>query len=230
MPRQARNTPGGLIYHVLNRSVARLRIFKTAKDYAAFEDVLAEAQSLHPMRILSYCVMPNHWHLVLWPMRDGDLTAYMRWMTHTHVMRWHTAHRTVGTGPLYQGRFKAYPVQEDGHFLTVCRYVERNVLKATLVDRTENWHCCSLWRRRHPNVTEQVPALEPWPVSPPRQWTRLVNQPQSQSDHAAVERCMQRGRPFGTEAWAATMVDRLKLAHTQRNPGRPRKRLDPPTP
>jgi len=223
MPRQARNTPGGLIYHVLNRSVARLRIFKTPKDYVAFERVLAEAQVGCPMRVLSYCLMPNHWHLVLWPTGDDDLTAYMRWMTHTHVMRWHTAHRTVGTGPLYQGRFKAYPVQKDGHCLTVCRYVERNALKAGLVDRAEDWQWCSLWRRGHRRVTDNVPVLTPWPVSRPRQWTNLVNRPQSVADHAAVEHCIRRGGPFGTRTWTTTMIDRLKLEHTQRNPGRPRK-------
>jgi putative transposase len=148
-------------------------------------------------------------------------------MTHTHVMRWHTAHRTVGTGPLYQGRFKAYPVQADSHFLTVCRYVERNALKAGLVDRAEDWQWCSLWRRRHRSVTDDVPALTPWPVPRPRQWSALVNRPQSEADHAAVDRSMRRGCPLGTPAWTTTMVDRLKLAHTQRNPGRPRKQHEP---
>jgi len=226
MPRQARNTPGGLVYHVLNRSVARLKIFQTDKDYAAFERVLAEAQVLHPIRLLSYCIMPNHWHLVLWPREDNDLTSFMRWMTHTHVMRWHTAHRTVGTGPLYQGRFKAFPVEEDGHFLTLCRYVERNALKAELAERVEDWPWSSVWRRIHPGERDDGPVLHDWPVDRPteRRWVQMLNRSQSATDEAAVEHCMKRGCPFGSERWASTMVKKLQLEHTVRKPGRPKKK------
>jgi putative transposase len=104
------------VYHVLNRAVARLPLFEKVADYEAFERVLAEAHQRHPMRILAYAVMPNHWHFVLWPRADGELTAFLRWMTHTHTMRWHASHQTVGTGHLYQGRFKAFPVQRGRPF------------------------------------------------------------------------------------------------------------------
>src|SRR5580698_4010259 len=103
MPRTARYAPGGYVFHVLNRAVARLPLFEKVGDYAAFMRVMAEAHELHPIRILSYCIMPNHWHMVLWPKHDGDLTEFVRWMTHTHTMRWHAQHRTAGTGHLYQG-------------------------------------------------------------------------------------------------------------------------------
>jgi len=105
MPRQARVAPGGLIYHVLNRAVARLPLLQKPEDYAAFEWVLGEAWQRHPIRLLAYCLMPNHWHMVLWPRADGQLTAFVRWLTHTHTMRWHTHYHTIGTGHLYQGRF-----------------------------------------------------------------------------------------------------------------------------
>ena len=105
MPRQARHAPGGLIYHVLNRAVARLPLFEKPADYAAFERVLCETLERFPMRILAYVVMPNHWHFVLWPLEDGDLTAFCRWLTHTHTMRWRAHYHTSGTGHLYQGRF-----------------------------------------------------------------------------------------------------------------------------
>ena len=84
--------------------------------------------------------MPNHWHFLIRPREDGELTQFMRWMTHTHTMRWHAHHHTEGTGHLYQGRFKTFPVQSDEHFLTVARYVEQNALRAQLVDRAEVWH------------------------------------------------------------------------------------------
>jgi hypothetical protein len=87
------------------------------------------------MRLLAYCLMPNHFHLLVWPRADGDLSQFLRWLTVTHTQRWHAHHRTAGTGHLYQGRFKSFPVQSDEHFLTVCRYVERNALRANLVGR-----------------------------------------------------------------------------------------------
>jgi putative transposase len=75
---------------------------------------------------------------------DGDLTSFVSWVTMTHAQRWHAYNGTVGSGHLYQGRFKAFPVEKDDHFLKVCRYVERNAMRANLVDRAEDWRWCSL--------------------------------------------------------------------------------------
>jgi len=78
MPRRPRVDSGGLAYHVLNRGVGRRRLFDDAEDYAAFVRVLAEAVERDPgvpgIRLLGYCVMPNHWHLVVWPEADGQLS------------------------------------------------------------------------------------------------------------------------------------------------------------
>ena len=137
MGRPLRTAPGDLVYHVLNRANGRQPLFEKDGDYAAFERVLAEACQRVPMRILAYCVMPNHWHLVLWPYLDGDLSHFMGWLTLTHTQRWHAHHHTVGHGHLYQGRFKSFLVQQDAHLLAVCRYVERNALRAGLVERAE---------------------------------------------------------------------------------------------
>src|SRR6266404_8763338 len=133
MPRQARKAPGGVVFHVLNRAVARHAIFQKDGDYEAFERVFAEVLEKHPIQVLNYCLMPNHWHLVLWPETDGELTDFVRWLTHTHKMRWHAHHHSSGTGHLYQGRFKSFPIQADDHLYTVLRYVERNALRANLV-------------------------------------------------------------------------------------------------
>ena len=111
-----------MVYHVLNRGVARLPLFEKPADYDAFLHVVATALGRFPMRILAFTLMPNHWHFVVWPERDGDLTAFFRWLTHTHTMRWHAHHRTAGSGHLYQGRFKSFPVQEDDHFLNEERH------------------------------------------------------------------------------------------------------------
>src|SRR5947207_1789792 len=147
MPRRPRVAPGGYVYHALNRAVARLPLFQNNGDYEAFERVVDEALARHPIRLLAYCLMPNHWHFVLWPEKDGELTAFLRWLTHTHTQRWHAHYHTAGTGHLYQGRFKSFPIEEDDHLLTVCRYVERNALRAGLVRRAEDWRWSSLGHR-----------------------------------------------------------------------------------
>jgi putative transposase len=138
---------GGFAYHCLNRGNGRAAIFRKDGDYQAFERVLAESLEHVPgMRLVVYCLMPNHWHLVLWPRRDGELSDFLHWLTLTHTQRWHAHHHEVGGGHLYQGRFKSFPIHEDEHFLTVCRYVERNALRARLVAKAEAWRWGSLWQ------------------------------------------------------------------------------------
>jgi putative transposase len=147
MPRSARYAPGGYLFHVLNRAAARLPLFEKQEDFAAFMRVMTEAHREHPIRMLSCCIMPNHWHMVLWPQHDGDLTEFVRWLTHTHTMRWHAHYHTSGTGHLYQGRFKSFPIESNEHLYAVLRYVERNALRANLVKRAEDWPWSSLWVR-----------------------------------------------------------------------------------
>lgn len=207
---------------MLNRAVARLPLFEKPGDYDAFEGVMHLAYERHPMRILSYCVMPNHWHMVLWPREDGELTAFVRWLTHTHAMRWHTHHGTSGTGHLYQGRFKSFPIQTNEHLLTVCRYVERNALRAKLVQRAEDWRWCSLWRRVHGDERSRA-LLDRWPVDPPKNWLAEVNEPQNEGELEALRRCVQRGSPYGSDLWQGRTAHRLALQFTLRPRGRPRK-------
>jgi putative transposase len=116
--------------------------------------------------------MPNHFHLVCAPEEDGQLSDFMRLLTLVHSKRWHAARGTTGTGPVYQGRFKAVPIKSDSQFLTVCRYVERNALTSRLVLRAEDWRWSSLadhWRK-----SNEV-RLAAWPISKPRNWLQLVN-------------------------------------------------------
>src|SRR2546429_218454 len=147
MPRRLRQAAGGYVYHVLNRGVGRYAFFKKTTDYDAFVRVLAEAHERTPMRVLGYCLMPNHLHLVLWPRKDGELSEFMRWLTVTHTQRWHARYHSQGTGPIYQGRFKSFPIAEDDHLLTVLRYVERNPLRAGLVRSAAKWRWSSLGQR-----------------------------------------------------------------------------------
>jgi putative transposase len=222
MPRHARAAPGGFVYHALNRAVARLPLFQKDGDYEAFERVLAEALAEHPIRLLAYCIMPNHWHFVLWPEQDGQVTAFLRWLTHTHTQRWHAHYHTAGTGHVYQGRFRAFPIQEDNHLLTVLRYVERNPLRAGLVQRAETWRWSSLghWQARDQVRREWLHA---WPIARPRHWLEWVNGVETEAELEAVRRSVVRERPFGVEAWQEEVAGHLGLQHTLRPRGRPKK-------
>jgi putative transposase len=166
--------------------------------------------------------MHNHWHLVVWPEEDGLLSRFVGWVTLTHTQRWHAHRGTTGSGHLYQGRFKSFPVQEDEHFYSVCRYVERNALRASLVKRAEHWQWCSLWRATSGDrAARQI--LSAWPVSRPRRWVDWVNEPQTEAEVAALRRCVQRGCPYGDEDWSQSAVRALDLETTLRPRGRPKK-------
>ncbi len=177
----AREAPGDYIYHVLNRAIPGVRIFESPKDYRAFEELLAEACKQVPMRILAYCLMPNHWHLVLWPYNDGDLAKFMHWLTNTHAHRWRELRGNIGRGHLYQGRYRSFPVKGDDHLIRLCRYVERNAKRAGLVERAERWRWCSLWRRMHPSNDTALPTLTEWPVPRSGVWLDYVNETESRT-------------------------------------------------
>jgi len=221
MPRRLRLAAGELAYHVLNRRVGRLALFEKPADYAAFEKILGEAHDRTRIRIAAYCLMPNHWHLLLWPRHDGDLSEVLRWITVTHTQRWHAHHHTGGTGPVYQGRFKSFPVQTDEHFLTVARYVERNARRAKLVERAEAWQWSSLWRRTQgdANLTAWLSA---WPMAVPPGWVSYVNRAQAVAELEALRVSVQRGRPFGDERWVRRMAKRFGMESTLRSRGRPK--------
>jgi len=221
MPRRARISTGGLAYHILNRRVGRLGLFYKPADYMAFEKILNEAHERTGIRIAAYCLMPNHWHLLLWPRDDGELSEVMRWITVTHTQRWHAHRESFGSGPVYQGRFKSFPVQTDEHFLTVARYVERNALRAKLVKRAEQWQWSSLWRRAQGDP-KLLAFLSDWPVKRPRQWVGWVNRAERASELEDLRCSAQRGRPFGSQSWVVRVAKRLSLESTLRPRGRPK--------
>jgi REP-associated tyrosine transposase len=217
MPRPKRTAPGGYCYHVLNRGNARQEVFHKAADYAAFLRLLDEAQARCPMRVLAYCLLPNHFHLVLWPRKDGDLSRWMQWLQTTQVRRYHEHYHT--TGHVWQGRFKAFPIQEDEHLLTVLRYVERNPLRAGLVAAVDGWPWSSLALFRQ---AERPAWYSPGPVSRGRDWLSYVAQPQTDVELVALRRSVQRGCPYGGERWQASTIAKLGLETTVRPRGRPR--------
>ena len=153
----------------------RAKIFKNKADDAAFEKILHEGLQIHHVELFSYLLMPNHYHLVLRPLVDGEMSRFMGWIGGTHAMRYHAHCHTSGPGHLYQQRYKSFPIQDDEHFLVVCRYVERNALRANLVKRAEEWHWSSLWRwLQRPEPEPKL--LSAWPLARLPNWVARVNE------------------------------------------------------
>jgi putative transposase len=217
MPRTARASIGGVIYHALNRGNRRETVFHKPADYDAFIKAMVDAGHRVPVDLLGYCLMPNHFHLVIRPRADGDLGRWMQWLLTAHARRYHRHHGT--TGHVWEGRFKAFPLQDDDHLVTVLRYVERNPLRAELVLRAEHWKWSSLpgWLSNDPLLWRGPPA--------PRDsgWLKRVNDALSASDLQRLRHSVQRGRPFGDEDWTRQTAEKLGLESCLRPRGRPKK-------
>jgi len=222
MSRTARVAPGGLIYHVYNHGNGRLRIFNRPEEYALFVDLLTESRQACALRLLSFCLMPTHWHLVLWPRRDGDLSAFMRRVSNTHVRRWHQMHRTTGSGHVYQGRYRSFPIQAGPPLWMVMGYVEANALRSNIVRRAEDW----AWSALNLRVAgDPHGLLTDSPANLPADWTQRVNRKLEALELDDLRTSVWRGRPYGSKEWVENTARQLHLERTLRHPWRPRQRI-----
>lgn len=184
-------------YHVLNRANARSQIFNTTEDYQLFTEILTETVELLDMRLLAFCLMPNHWHLILEPRADGDLSRFMARLTNTHVKQYQSKHSSVGMGHLYQGRYKSFMIEDGQYFYTVLRYVERNALKAKLCNRAEDWS----WGSAALRAKGGSKLLSPLPITLPDTYLQELNKPLFASEEEAIEFSENRSVPFASAAW-----------------------------
>jgi putative transposase len=217
MPRTARASVADTWYHVLNRGNRRETVFHKPADYDAFVTAMVDAQARLPADIVGYCLMPNHFHLVIRTHADGELGRWVQWVLMAHARRYHSHYKT--TGHVWQGRFKAFPIQADEHLASVLRYVERNALRAELVARAQDWKWSSLagWLRDDPLLWRgKLPIRD-------KKWLERVNEPLSAGDLKRLRVSVERGRPYGEKAWTAETARRLGLESTLRSRGRPRK-------
>jgi putative transposase len=209
---------GGLVFHVMNRGARRLELFQHADEYQLFLQAFAEAHERVAVDVFAYCLMPNHFHFILRPRRDGQLAEFMRLGTVTHSVRWHWRRGSSGGGCVYQGRYRAFPIQTDRYFLNACSYVEGNPLRSSLVSRAEEWPWSSLSARSR---NCDVLPLHEWPILRPANWAELVNQRHSADDLTRIRRSLLRGRPLGDADWSLSVATSLRLS-TGRSAGRPR--------
>jgi putative transposase len=210
----------GVCYHVISRGNNRARVFSGSADYRAFFELVETAQNRIPLSFLAACLMPNHFHFVLMPRESGDLGRWMQWLLTAHV---HRHHQREGTsGRLWQGRFKAFPIQRDEHLLTVMRYVERNALRAGLVEDARSWPWGSLaWR----SGGRLARLLAPSPVSLPANWAEWVNAPQTPVELDQLRACVNRQRPYGSDDWVNRTAAEFGLESSLHPVGRPFKRI-----
>ena len=222
MGRALRVDVGGVVYHVLNRANYHSQLFSDDTHYQNFLKILKEAMELVPMRILAYCLMPNHWHLVLYSKNDGDLSAFMHWITLTHTQRYHAKTKTIGYGHIYQGRYKSILVEQDEHFWVLMRYVERNAKRAALVRNAEDWKWSSIYTRLK-GSDEQRKLLSSLPVEEREDYRTWVNQSEPKEEIEDIRYAIKRGRPYGSTRWVERAIKRFGLQSTVRDPWRPQK-------
>jgi putative transposase len=195
---------------VINRGNGRRDVFLKDGDFEAFLKALAHACIEIPMPVLGFCLMPNHFHLVVQPQDDGDLSRWMHRVLNTHVRRYHQHYQS--SGHIWQGRFKSFPIAEDDHLLTVLRYVERNPVRAGLVRRAEHWAWSSarFWKEGG----DRPGYLAVGPVPRPSPWLPWVNQALTNAELAALRRSVDRGTPYGNATWVERAARRLGLEST----------------
>ena len=219
MARVARTALGGYVYHVINRGNGRAVVFHGDEDYRAFLDIVTEVCHHVPLRVLGYCLMPNHFHLLLWPRSDGDLARWMQRLMTTQVRRHHSRHGSEGH--LWQGRFKACPVQRDRHLLNVLAYVEANPLRAGLVKQAVDWPWSSLHQIAR---SAKGLSLARSPVARPDDWEAAVGAALTPDELARLRLAVNGEFPYGSKTWVERTAKKTGRPAGPRPRGRPRKR------
>jgi putative transposase len=223
MPRLARVDLANEVYHVINRANGRMTIFREEDDYLLFEKLIMEAKELTGVRVIAYVIMPNHWHLILSPIRDGDMGIFMHRLTNSHTRNYHVLTKTIGTGHLYQGRYKSFLVDSDSYLLSLLKYVERNPVRAKLTEKCEDWKWGSSWRRVN-GTTKEKKLLDSSPTPIPHGYIKWVNESDKEEELTAIRNSVNKGVPFGKSSWVDAMVAEHGLESTRRLTGRPKKR------
>lgn len=219
MPRIARGLADGLIYHMLNRGNGRQKVFHKKQDYEAFIDLMKKAKNKFPLKIFAYCLMPNHFHIVLQLTQKEMLSKWMQWLMTSHVRRYHRHYGS--SGHVWQGRFKSFVIQNDVHLLMVLRYVEGNPQRAGLVNLAKDW----LWSSHRERIAGGFnKCIDEIPLQMPDDWERYVDEPFIEKELERLRKSVNRQSPYGQEDWQVRVSGELGLEPTIRPRGRPKKK------
>ena len=224
MPRPLRPIADGLVYHVVNRGNNRQNVFRKQADFEAFLQALADLKARKPFKLYGYCLMNNHFHLLLRP-TGATVSRIVQSLLVSHTQRYHKHYRSGGH--VWQGRFKSPVIQSDEHLLNVLRYIEANPLRAAIVTRCEDYQWSSYGVHGLGIASELIDpltvydALSPYPLVRQRKWTEKVHLPMDDRTLAAIRRSNASGLPYGDRAWVKRLATKLKLDLTIRPRGRP---------
>jgi putative transposase len=218
MPRISRGLTDGFIYHILNRGNGKQPVFHKDADYEAFLSLIGDAMEKYPVKLFFYCLMPNHFHMVLSPVSSADLSKWMQWLMTAHVRRYHTHYRTCGH--VWQGRFKSFIIQHDNYLLAVGRYVEANPVRAGLVESAKDWP----WSSHQLTLSKsENNLLSASPIEFSGNWSQYVDMPQTEIELEKLRESSNRQSPYGNTDWQEKISQELHLESTIRPRGRPRK-------
>jgi putative transposase len=191
MPRSSRTASAGAIFHVVNRGVEKRKVFLDDHDYARFVTLLRDGKERASVKIFGFCLMPNHFHIIISPETDDALGQYMHWVTGKYAIEFRARTETRGHGHVFQWRYWSRGCDDVDAFFIMLRYVEANAQRATLVRRAEDWQWGSLWARRKADMS----VIDEPPFELPSYWAALVNRPQFDRELAFARFKPKRGRP-----------------------------------
>ncbi len=217
MPRVSRGLADGLIYHIINRGNGRQDVFHKEQDYRSFLERMEESVRRYSIKLYAYCLLANHFHLLVSPVRADDLSKWMQWFMTSHVRRYHKHYGT--SGHVWQGRFKSFIVQDDANLITGTRYIEGNPVRVAIVSSAMDWR----WSSHCDRVNEKEGMLSQLPVKLPCDWTKYVDEPITDNELEKLRRSVNRQTPYGEEGWQLKIGSLLGLASTLNPRGRPRK-------
>lgn len=218
MPRIERGLVDGFVYHIINRGNGRQEVFHKERDYKVFIDLIRQGKELHPIIILTYCLMPNHFHIVVQTLHADELSKFMQWVMTSHVRRYHTHYKT--SGHIWQGRFKSFIIQVDEHLIMALRYVESNPIRAGLVKSAGEW----LWSSHLERIDKKKSTgiLDQLPIELPRDWNQYVDEPLTEKELSRIRQSVVRRSPYGSSEWRVKIAKELGIESTIRPRGRPR--------
>ena len=214
MPRIARALADNCCYHLVNRGNGRQQIFHKDGDYRAFVELLLQEREKYAVGVLAWCLMPNHFHILVRPEEATQHNKWMHWVMTTHVRRYHKHYGT--SGHVWQGRYKSFLVKNDEHLLTVARYIEGNPIRATLAASALQWPWSSHQARLQ---GPEVSRPDPLPIPLPEDWTAYVDTPLTDAELEKIRTSVNRQAPYGDECWRNEICKQMGLEGTVRPRG-----------
>jgi len=214
MPRIARALADNACYHLINRGNGRQQVFHKDGDYRAFIDLMLTAREKFAVRLHAWCLMPNHFHLLVQPEQADQLNKMMQWLMTSHVRRYHQHYGT--SGHVWQGRYKSFIVQDNDHLLTVARYIEANPVRAGLSESAAHW----IWSS-HAARGAETDGVHPdsFPIPLPNDWSSYVDTPLTDVEMEKLRNSVNRQTPFGKEDWRDELCGKMGLESTVRSRG-----------